>query len=61
MNLAAQLNRMIEDGASHERLGAWLAAHAVTVAEALEGMVAIPFVDLADLPRYIEVRDARRP
>lgn len=51
MDLAAQLNRMIEDGADRERLGAWLEAHAVTVAEALEGMVAVPFIELDDFPR----------
>lgn len=56
MNLSAQLNRLIEDDASHERLGAWLAANAVTVAEALEGMVAIPIVDMIDMPRFIEQR-----
>lgn len=56
MNLSAQLNRLIEDDASHERLGAWLSANAVTVSEALEGMVAIPIVDMIDMPRFIEQR-----
>lgn len=57
MDLAAQLNRMIEDGADRERLGAWLETHAVTVAEALEGMVAVPFVELRDFPRLVASRD----
>lgn len=58
MDLAAQLNRMIEDGASRERLGAWLETHSQIVAEALEGLVAIPFIDLNDLPRYIATQPA---
>jgi hypothetical protein len=55
MNLSAQLNRLIEDDASHERLGAWLSANAVTVSKH-EGMVAIPIVDMIDMPRFIEQR-----
>ncbi|MBN9143773.1 MULTISPECIES: hypothetical protein [unclassified Novosphingobium] len=58
MELAAQLNKLIEDGADRERLGAWLEANAVTVAEALEGMVAIPIIDLDDMPRFIAARES---
>lgn len=59
MELAAQLNRLIEDGANRERLGAWLEANAVTVAEALEGMVAVPFIELRDFPRLVASRDRK--
>lgn len=58
MNLAAQLNRMIEDGASHERLGAWLEANATIVAESLEGMVAVPFIELQDFHRLAAKAEA---
>lgn len=58
MELAAQLNKLIEDGADRQRLGAWLEAHAVTVSEALEGMVAIPIIDLNDMARLIAAREA---
>lgn len=57
MELAAQLNKLIEDGADRERLGAWLETHAVTVSEALEGMVAIPIIDLNDMARFIAARE----
>lgn len=61
MELAAQLNKLIEDGADRERLGAWLEANAVTVAEALEGMVAVPFIELHNFPRLVaERRDKAR-
>lgn len=64
MDLAAQLNRLIEEGADEARLGAWLAANAEAVAEKLElgeDVVLIPEIDLSDMTRFIDERDAQRP